>query len=526
MLSPFLKTVLLFSLLAGSALADLQRHTLKMVPEIRGQIAMIGRLGLHVVRPAVSIGPDGHLLAAKIESVDGTDTPYLLYHPDGSREVLETLAEPRKRPVVLLRKPENFALKPTPISSLLPAACYLPVLSPAPVINEPVMIDFYGTLSLEQPSENVFGITSASPKPGTPVLNLNGHLAGVVLPHRQKDNAKLSRVLSFSRLASDLELLASMPVTNQPEPRVRAPGQTLPHEAVGVVVNDDKPFSYSVHGTIIRSDGLILTKASELGPKLTFRFRGQDYPAALLATDLETDLAIVGVQAKGLPTIDFADTPEPAPGTLVHFQTLVGNEEEDEPTVYIATYSHRLPEHLTTIHHTNRGTSLGIVTEQLQNNLTISAIRTGGPAAGSNLKPGDRILKIDNTVLPNRETLVRFLSTKKIGDQVSLTIQREGATLAQAIEIKLGVASLVPETTGISIREPQACVPSVYRGPFPKALVHALPLNSWDCGSPLLDFSNRVHGINIAAVTGNRSLALSNASVRSAIKRMMTSLSF
>ena len=64
-------------------------------------------------------------------------------------------------------------------------------------------------------------------------------------------------------------------------------------------------------------------------------------------------------------------------------------------------------------------------------------------------------------------------------------------------------------------------IPSVRRGPFPDVLAHTVPLNAWDCGSPIFDLTGRALGLNIAAVSPTRTLALQPQDVRDALTRLM-----
>ncbi|MDB4265819.1 hypothetical protein N9841_01385, partial [Akkermansiaceae bacterium] len=64
---------------------------------------------------------------------------------------------------------------------------------------------------------------------------------------------------------------------------------------------------------------------------------------------------------------------------------------------------------------------------------------------------------------------------------------------------------------------------SVRRFGFEQSLVHSLPLNAWDCGSPLYDLSGKALGLNISASSANRSLALPPALVEAAVQRMLSS---
>lgn len=525
--------ILCFSTLStlGTLGADLQSHTQTFTPLIQQQVLMVGRLGLTETRPAVALGEKGPLLAPKITSVDGTETPYILYHRNGTRETLEILAEPKQRPVVLLKRPAGLEVAQTDLADPETIAksqwFYHPTLSPSPVIGEPAAIVLDSKYPLEKEENNIFAVKIGSLKAGSPILDLQGHLVAITLPSRTQDKGKFSRALLFSRLVEDLEELQKIEPSPKAPPHFPTPQAPPLHPAVGLIINDTKQITYSVGGTIIREDGLILTKASELGPELTFQFQDQEYPAVLLATDSATDLAIVGVTGRKFPVITWSDHTTLKPGTLFHHRSLLSQnapEMEEMNDTHFGTFNTKLPEHPMTIHHASRITSLGLVPEQLQNDLIISAIRAESPASKTGLRLGDRILKLNDQTISNRPSLLRFLEKKEVAQEVKLTVSRQDETLS--FTLPLTSASLTPETTGITLNEPQTCVPSVVRGPFPLTIAHTLSLNSWDCGAPLLDLQNRAYGIHIAAITNTRSLTLPPPVIKDAIKRMMTSIAF
>ena len=63
-------------------------------------------------------------------------------------------------------------------------------------------------------------------------------------------------------------------------------------------------------GTVVAADGLILTKASQLGDKPECRLAdGRKLPAKVVGADDTTDLALLQVDAKNLTPVVWADPP-------------------------------------------------------------------------------------------------------------------------------------------------------------------------------------------------------------------------
>src|SRR5262249_60724720 len=58
--------------------------------------------------------------------------------------------------------------------------------------------------------------------------------------------------------------------------------------------------------------------------------------------------------------------------------------------------------------------------------LFVSQVRSGGPASSAGLQPGDVITKIEREPARSTDQLIALTLTKRAGDTVSLTYQRQG----------------------------------------------------------------------------------------------------
>lgn len=510
------------------------------------QTAIIGRTSVPETRVAVVINQEGYLLAPLIPSIDQGDAPYLLYRPDGSRLTLTTVAESKKRSVALL-KMENppSDLLPVPVSKVSGSTVLIPITAPIASLGEPpsLFVDHLKTPPAED--DKAFRIDSIFQKPGSPVFDPSGALIGTTLQARQDDTP----VLMLSYLLADLPdlapLLADETVSDLPDlpatpelskddlkeitfaPLTRARQRfiqsTHPSPLPCVLIsNESTQATHSVIGTIVRSDGLILTKASELGATFSVRYDGRSYPGILLSTDEKTDLALVGIAENNMPVVRWADE-SPKPGSTVAAPILLQESTEDmvsEPSSYLGAFSHVLEANRPTVHATSQVTSLGLTSEQIDSQLVIAALQDDTPAYRSGLSPGDVILQIDETKITSRADLTAFLDQQVVGQEVTLTIERAGTRKEFPVELIAPV--LIPPATGISLTEGVPMIPSVRRAPFPDTYVHTAPLNAWDCGSPLYDLQGRALGLNIAAVAPARTLALPPVEIRAALKRLLT----
>jgi hypothetical protein len=70
--------------------------------------------------------------------------------------------------------------------------------------------------------------------------------------------------------------------------------------------------------------------------------------------------------------------------------------------------------------------------------VVVRAVTDGGPAAAAGVKVGDVIVAADGKDLAKTADLVKIVGEKKPGDEVALTIKREGASDPVAVKVKLG----------------------------------------------------------------------------------------
>jgi len=506
---------------------------------------LVGRTSVPDTRVAVVINADGHLLAPLIPALDQSDAPYLLYRPDGSRLTLTTVKENAKRSVALLKIENPPAdLTPIRISKITDHTVVIPTSAPIASLGETPSL-FVDHLEFPPPEDaTAFRLDSVFHRPGTAVLDLSGALIGTTLKARE-DNTPALMIVNLIGEISELdallgdETLSPLPdlpttpeltkeeikeLTTAPltKARQRFIQSTHPTPTPCVLIsNDSTQATHSVIGTIVRPNGLILTKASELGPEFEVRYFGRSYPGVLLATDEKTDLALVGIAASGMPVIRWSDQP-PTPGCTVASPILLQESTDDmvsEPTSYLGAFSHLLKESLPTVHATSQVTSLGLTTEQIDSKLVIVALKSDTPAYESGLSPGDVISTIDGTPVTSRAGLTAFLDRCEVGQSVTVEVTR--ADTSKEFTVALIAPNLIPPTTGVTLEGGVAMVPSVRRTPFPDTLVHTAPLNAWDCGSPLFDLRGRALGLNIAAVAPTRTLALTPPVIREALDRLL-----
>lgn len=516
-----------------------------VTPKVRKNVVMISRLGVADVRVGILLSEVGHILVPRITPIDSTPSPYLFYQPDGTRIQLETVSEHEKRGLALLKLPDSIpeGMKPALLTSAEedPGFWFIVPTTPVlPLVNEPVIIRLESLKPVEEDEEEeevlgiqVFDIEAEALRKGQLVLDVSGRLAGVVSKGREDS----SSVVPIREVLRDWRALADCTARSETELPILV-DQEVAHLLLpliplqtpyGLVANVDHSPTNSAQGIVIDANGLVITKASELGASLTFRINGETHPAALVATDETTDLALLVVDAKNLPVVKFSEVELQAGQFLFAPRLLTQNSEDIEDVVdaellVAGSYSHERDFSMPNIHASAMVTSVGMVPEQSEDRLVIAAILPESPAAEAELKIKDELLSINDTKLSNRAELARYLADRKAGEEVQVKIRRDDSE----IEVSLTLMAKFPKPrlTGVDVSKNYvAMVPSVRRSPFPKCIVHDLVLNAWECGGPLYDTEGRVVGMNIAATGQYCSLALPPKVILQAIERMKKNVS-
>jgi serine protease Do len=234
-------------------------------------------------------------------------------------------------------------------------------------------------------------------------------------------------------------------------------------------------------GAVVSADGLILTKASELGPTIECRLaNGRDVAARLVDVDDENDLALLRVEADDLHPIEWAKS------DLVLGRWLItpGGSGRPESVGVVSTTVRRIP---------RAQAVLGVQVENTAGRPRVEMVMPRGGAAQAGILDGDVITRIAGTRVRSLEELRGALGAFRAGDVVRATIQRGSDEVE--LEVTLGAEDEVFYRFGISrINGPL----SRRRDDFPQAIQHDSTLRPNQCGGPVLDLSGKAVGINVA----------------------------
>ena len=267
---------------------------------------------------------------------------------------------------------------------------------------------------------------------------------------------------------------------------------------------DNNPIA---HGVIVKENGLILTKASELD-KADFQVvlsNQKRYHGQLVGSDKSSDLALIKIKAEKLKPLTFdGDFPQQKATWLI--SPLFGM---DSKIGIVSTVSRDIKRVSGVI-----GIMLG---DEVEKGILISRAVEKGPAHSAGVKNGDILLKVDGKEMLQREKLLNYLKDKSPGTKVEIIVEQEGKEVKR--EILLGDRT---QTFGMFNRnlEMSGTVSKRVDG-FNKIIQHDIPLEHFDTGSPLLNIEGKVIGMNIAKANRSEAYALPNSEVRNALERLL-----
>lgn len=272
-------------------------------------------------------------------------------------------------------------------------------------------------------------------------------------------------------------------------------------------------------GVIVNSDGYIVTNnhvvndADEVEVAL---YDGRIYPAKIIGTDPDTDIAVIKIEQKDLPFLSFVDSnkakvgewvlavgnpfnlnstvtagiisakgrsinilsrnteqgstaiesfiqtdaainPGNSGGALVDLQGgLLGiNTAIASPTGSYSGYGFAVPSNLVSkivadliefgvVQRGWLGVSITSVNRQLVDERSlevssgayISAFADQSSAKEAGLKEGDVVVKIDDAIIKSNTALIEYIGTRRPGDKVNITVNRDGKELTIPVVLK------------------------------------------------------------------------------------------
>lgn len=239
-------------------------------------------------------------------------------------------------------------------------------------------------------------------------------------------------------------------------------------------------------GTIVDSQGHIITKASELRGDIEVELRnGKTYPADLIGIDDDYDLAMIKIDADNLSAVNLATE-----GAVEAGQWFVSAGMDDSPTSVgvVSVPLRKLPP--------ARGI-LGIGIEDAPNGHTqITTVYPNSGAERAGLRVGDVVSQVAGQLVQSADALASVIGSHRPGETITLEVMRNDKSLT--IRAKLGQAEPRLLFDRQRFQNRMGGKLSRRRTGFPAVIQHDSVLEPQECGGPVLDLSGNVVGINIA----------------------------
>jgi serine protease Do len=271
-------------------------------------------------------------------------------------------------------------------------------------------------------------------------------------------------------------------------------------------------------GTVVRKDGYIVTKASELRGKVVCRIVGREFPATLVKSNSEQDLALLKVNATDLVPITWAEGDAPVLGSWL----LTPAPDRDVLALGVVSIPARSIPDAPKILLRNRAV-VGVVLDQTVKEARLLEVKPDLPAAKAGLKPKDVILSIDGQKTPTFADVNQILGKYKPGDKVTIEIQRDGKPIKLTMEL-VSSDQMAPKMNGdplIRLSEAGGTI-SKRHNSFANAFTHDTVLQAAQCGGPVVDLDGRAIGLNIARADRTATYAVPSGTVRKSIADLLT----
>ncbi len=264
-------------------------------------------------------------------------------------------------------------------------------------------------------------------------------------------------------------------------------------------------------GTIVTSDGYIITKASELkSGKITVRTYDKDeFEAEVINKNENFDIAMLKGKATDLVPAKWSLSKNTPVGNWVASPSVTG-----EPIAFgvLGVTARNLPGPYgpPRVITTESG-YLGIQLAPSDFGATIGEVTAKSAAERAGLRAKDVILAVNDYDISNSEALPNTLAGFKAGDTIRLTIERDGKRMEITATLDKRPAELVPKKGGKDRSDMQNSMGSTLserRTGFPVVLQHDGVIKPSDCGGPLVDIDGNIIGVNIARAGRTESWAI------------------
>lgn len=264
-------------------------------------------------------------------------------------------------------------------------------------------------------------------------------------------------------------------------------------------------------GVVVRSDGLILTKTSELSGKLECYFADETRTSATKVAQVDQlDLALLQVPKSNLPVVRWSDSKALPVGSW-----LVTTNLEPLP-IAIGVVS--APLHESPAPRAVLGVSMNVADRGVRVNL----VMPGTGAARAGVREGDVIATINGRTADSPEAITDIIRGLQPGDRVTLSVLREQEPLS--LVATLGDMNRLGGLEQAELMDSLGGPLSRRRAGFPSVIQHDSVIRPRECGGPLVDLDGKAVGVNIARASRVATLALPADLAQRAVQDMLRSI--
>lgn len=261
-------------------------------------------------------------------------------------------------------------------------------------------------------------------------------------------------------------------------------------------------------GTVIDSDGHVLTKASEM-PRLRGRIRelkcrlhdGSYTTAKLIREDNQFDIALLKIDPKNVEPIKWQDD------KLQTGQWLVSAGRSGNPhCVGVVSVLGRTTEPIPGF--------MGIGGERGNfGGARVRSLSEGKAAEQAGFRVGDTVSEVNDVRIYNFSGLQQRIKQFNAGDMVKFKLRRDGEdmTLYMRLDRRGDALNATDELNGPVNRR---------AGGFPIVIQHDSKLKPEKCGGPVVDLAGNVVGINIARAERTASFMIPARRLQSIINKL------
>lgn len=303
-----------------------------------------------------------------------------------------------------------------------------------------------------------------------------------------------------------IALLRPVSVNQRNHASIRKSFKTVVAEATKSTVKIFSGDRVVALGVIVDRDGYILTKASQLPGKVECQlFEGKRIPASVVNIQVRHDLALLKVDRKDLPAIQWETENKLSLGSWL---AVPGHLPEP---IAIGVLSLEAPLSV-------KGGVLGVILEEREDGVGIQRVMPDGGGQRAGLSRGDVIVKVNGKQMQNLPMVVDTVREHLPGEQIKLEIRRGEETLS--IKATLGrIGDLNPARQAVP-QDKLGGPLSKRRSGFPTVLQHDTVLQPDQCGGPLIGLHGKAVGINIARAGRISTYALPSSVIVPLIKTM------